>query len=81
MKHPELVELLHRRLQVIADHELRDRDPEAQLKALIEVSSAIERYHTAHGKEFDARLSHFLSQASFEKALRYLESGGEWSGH
>jgi hypothetical protein len=81
MSHPILVDLLQRRLAIIADHELRDRDPAAQLAALKEVSKQIQCYHAEHRSEFDARLEHFLSGCSFDKALRYLESEGEWRGH
>ena len=55
--------------------------PDAQLAALKEVSEEIQSYHAKHRGDFDARLEHFLSGCSFDKALRYLESEGEWRGH
>lgn len=77
MSHPELIELLRRRLRVIADHDLRERDPETQLRMLREVSEAIDAYGESHRGSFDARLRHFLDGCSFEKALQHLESGSQ----
>lgn len=81
MDYPDLVNLLRRRIAIIADHELRERDPEAQLNSLKQVSEAIDLWHSTHRESIDARLEHFLSGCSFEKALRYLESDGSWRGH
>lgn len=81
MNHPDLIKLLHHRLEVIADHEWRDRDPESQLTELKNVSEGIAKWHREHRSEVDARLKHFLTGCSFDKALRYLESEGNWRGH
>lgn len=81
MNHPDMIKLLRRRLEVIADHEWRDRDSDAQLAALQQVSEEIVKWHVEHRSEIDARLEHFLSGCSFDKALRYLESSGNWRGH
>ncbi|WP_200278946.1 hypothetical protein [Haloferula rosea] len=81
MNASQLAELLHRRLSIIGDHEWRDRDPDGQFAALKEVSEAIDRWHREHRHEIDARLDHFLTGASYEKALRYVESEGSWRGH
>ncbi len=75
MKHPELAKLLRRRLGVIADHAWRERDPAGQLAALQEVSESIDAWYRAHRRGLDSRLAHFLTGASFSKALAYLESG------
>lgn len=74
--HDELIDLLRRREAVIADHAWRDRDPAAHLEALRAVSEAISAWATAHRGQADARLRHFLDNASFAKALAWLESGG-----
>jgi len=71
MKH-ELAALLHRRLDVIADHAWRDRDPAAHLLALAEVSEAITAWTKAHRSELDPRLRHFLANASYSKALEFI---------
>lgn len=65
--------LLKRRLDVIADHQLRERDPAAQLDQLREVSEALAAEHARLRPLLPARLNHFLTQSSLSKALEYLE--------
>lgn len=88
MNHPELAAILEERLVIIADHGSRDRDPEAHLTKLMQVSEKITNWHEAHRGEIDGNLEHFLSGASFQKALEYLNTGTrapcgtqETSGH
>ncbi|MEM1084173.1 MAG: hypothetical protein AAGI48_08620 [Verrucomicrobiota bacterium] len=81
MLHPDLAELLQRRLDVIADHAFRDRDPDAHLEALKEISVAISDWHRAHRGGLPARLEHFLGGCSYDKALRFLESDGSSTEH
>lgn len=75
MNFPELAKLLEARISVIADHGFRDRDPEAHLEALKGVSEAIVAWHVTHRGEIDGNLDHFLTGASYQKALLYLETG------
>ncbi|MFD2257424.1 hypothetical protein ACFSSA_12135 [Luteolibacter algae] len=70
--HTELRQLLQKRLEVIADHGFRDRDPDAHLQALIKVSEEISAYTQAHLAEFDGKLRHYLANSSFQKALDHL---------
>jgi hypothetical protein len=70
----ELSRLLKQRLAVIADHALRDSDSVAHLAQLTTVSEAIDKAFQEHRKELPPRLCHFLAQASFQKALEYLEN-------
>lgn len=79
--HEDLAGLLRQRLQVIADHEFRDRDSAAHLDTLKSASEKIAAWHQRHRRAIPARLDHFLTNSSFEKALRFLESGGTWTGH
>ena len=79
--HPDLAALLCRRRDISSDHEFRDRDTLGHLQALKEVSEAISAWHLARKAEIPARLDHFLTNASFDKALVYLESEGTWTGH
>lgn len=72
--HPELIQLLRRRESVIADHAWRDRDAAGHLDALKHVSEEISAWAAEHGQAADARLRHFLANASFAKALAHLES-------
>jgi hypothetical protein len=39
---------------------------------LKEVSEAIQSYAEAHHREFDAKLRHYLTQSSYQKALEHL---------
>jgi len=66
--------LLQRRLDLIADHSFRDRDAAAHLLALQQVSEQLGAEHLHHRAELPPRLNHFLTQASFSKALEYLDS-------
>jgi hypothetical protein len=69
----ELRSLLERRLEVIADHAWRDRDPEGHLHALRDASEALTSWTREHRTEVDAQMRHFLANASFQKALAYLD--------
>ncbi|MCX6838432.1 MAG: hypothetical protein NTX35_11570 [Verrucomicrobia bacterium] len=66
--------LLRHRLDLIADHAFRDRDAAAHLEALKAVSEEISAEHQTHRAQLPPRLNHFLTQASFSKALEYLDS-------
>ncbi|WP_193211235.1 hypothetical protein [Luteolibacter marinus] len=81
MLHPDLATLLQQRKETIADHAFRDRDPAAHLEELKSVSESITAWHEARRGTLPARLEHFLTGCSFDKALRFLESDGTWSGH
>lgn len=72
--HPQLCELLRQRLDIIADHAFRDRDPAAHLEALKRVSEEITAYHEAHASTFDAKLRHYLGNSSYQKALDHLSA-------
>lgn len=66
--------LLATRLQIIADHAFRDRDPAAHLDELKRVSEAIDSFRELHFDQLDARLRHFLTNASYQKALDWISA-------
>lgn len=70
--HPELQTLLKNRLEIIADHNLRDSNPTAHLEALREVSEKINDYAEIHRSKFDPKMRHYLANHSYQKALDYL---------
>jgi len=70
----ELLEFLRRRLDIIADHAWRDRDPAGHLEALKEVSEKISAWTMAHRTSVDSQLRHYLGNSSFQKALAHLEA-------
>lgn len=72
-----LTALLHRRITIIADHPWRDRDAGGHLEALRAVSEEISAWALAHRTELDARLRHYLANASYQKALAHLEALSE----
>lgn len=68
-----LRELLQRRIAIISDTALRDRDPAEQLKQLQHASEAITQWHADHRGDIPAQLNHFLKQSSLSKALEYID--------
>jgi hypothetical protein len=73
----QLIELLQRRETIIADHSWRDREAAGHLQALKDVSGEISTWTEAHGAACDARLRHYLTNASFAKALAHLLAGSD----
>ncbi|GAA5119017.1 hypothetical protein JIN84_22320 [Luteolibacter yonseiensis] len=69
----ELTALLRRRVAIIADHAWRDRDAAGHLDAWKHVSEEISAWTLAHRTEVDARMRHYLANASYQKALAHLE--------
>lgn len=70
----ELIDLLRRRVAIIADHAWRDRDAAAHLEALKDVSEKISAWTKTHRTEVDTQLRHYLANSSFQKALAHLEA-------
>ena len=64
---------LRKRLGVVADHALRDRDPAAHLEALRSAHRELESQIAALPRGTDPHLLHFLANQSYEKALAFLE--------
>ena len=81
MSSPDFTELagaLRERLEVIADHAHRDRDQAGHLQRLIEVSKRLDALIAGiHGSELDPQFRHYLDRRSYDKALAWIESGGE----
>ena len=70
----QIADALRARLAVIANCELRERDPLDHLSQLREVSEKISRLTNALPPDADPRLRHYLKGCSFQKALDLLES-------
>ncbi len=71
-----LLRLLQRRRSVIADHGWRDRDAAGHLAELQAVSEALLAEHQRLRPGLPARLQHYLTQCSYDKAAAWIESGG-----
>jgi hypothetical protein len=69
----ELREALQERLGVIADHELRQRDPRAHLARLKAAASRLDAAIAQLPPDCDRELRHFLERQSYVKALAWLE--------
>lgn len=77
----ELEASLRERRRVIADHDWRDRDPEAHLAALRDVSEQIAALTERLGPVAPPRLRHFLDNCSYDKALAFLAEAPRPSGN
>jgi len=73
----ELMDLLERRLEAIGDSKLRDSDPDAHLQKLQHASEALMTFHERHRDNLSPRLSHFLENASYGKALDWAREQRE----
>lgn len=69
-----LCQALRRRLDIVADHALRDRDPAAHLAALREAASHLETLQNALPPGTDPQLRHYLERQSYHKAIDWLEN-------
>jgi hypothetical protein len=72
----ELYEALQERLSVIADHDLRARDPRAHLERLKAAASRLDAAIARVRPNCDLQLRHFLDRQSYVKALAWLEQAG-----
>lgn len=73
MDYAKLKKLLKNRLDIISDSDLRENEPEKQLKMLGEVSAKIDSWKEAHRETIDKRMLHFLDNYSLEKAYAFAD--------
>jgi hypothetical protein len=72
----ELRNALSERLRIVADHELRRRDPEAHLERLKSAAVQLDLAIARLPDQCDADLRHYLVRQSYVKALAWLEGRG-----
>jgi len=70
---PQLHKTLRERLEVVADHDLRDRDPAAHLEKLKAAAATLDALVAGLPADCDPMLRHFLERQSYPKALEWLE--------
>jgi hypothetical protein len=70
----ELTDALRQRLSVVADHELRFRDPQAHLTQLKAAAARLDAAIARLPPQCAPELRHYLSRQSYLKALAWLES-------
>ena len=68
----DLANALRERLQIIRDEESR-RQPDNHMARLEMVSNKIDALQKALPRSIDPRLTHYLQQRSYDKALEFLE--------
>ena len=69
----ELRDALRGRLGIVADHELRQRDPEAHLERLKSAAARLDQAIAGLPNQCDVDLRHYLARQSYVKALAWLE--------
>ena len=69
----ELRDALRERLGIVADHGLRQRDPEAHLERLKSAAARLDQAIARLPNQCDADLRHYLARQSYVKALAWLE--------
>lgn len=70
----ELETVLRNRLALVADHELRERDPQTQLQELRAASVRLGKLTEQLPAHCDPMLRHYLERQSYVKALDWLET-------
>ncbi|MEI6339284.1 MAG: hypothetical protein WCQ57_11985 [Verrucomicrobiota bacterium] len=68
-----LREAVRARLDVVADHALRDRDPAAHLVKLKQAAARLDALVGGLPADCDSMLRHYLERQSYTKALAWLE--------
>ena len=68
-----LKSLLELRISIISNTELRDSDPDEQLRQLQSVSEDITQW-ASETKGIPQQLNHFLKQSSLSKALEFIQA-------
>jgi hypothetical protein len=71
--YPTLAQTLRARLALIANHHLRDQDPDTHLAKLKEAGKQIDNLVQQLPRDADPMLVHYLQRQSFNKALEWLE--------
>jgi hypothetical protein len=69
----DLAQALRERLAIIHDEQSR-RNPDAHMARLRTISEKIDELQAALPQRIDPRLTHYLQQRSYEKALEFIES-------
>jgi hypothetical protein len=79
--HQKLHAAVKSRLDLVADHAYRDRDPAAHLAALKSAAAMLDAEMTDLSAEIDPTLRHYLERQSYIKALAWLDEAVAKSSH
>ena len=69
----ELHAAVKKRLDLVADHAFRDRDPAGHLAALKSAAAELDTLVNVLPADCDPNLRHYLERQSYLKALAWLE--------
>ncbi len=64
---------LRQRVDIVADHALRERDPAAHLDAIKAAASHLDAIVADLPPDIDPNLQHYLERQSYLKAIAWLE--------
>ncbi len=70
---PNLHAALRQRVDIVADHALRDRDPSAHLDAIKAAAAHLDGLVADLPPDTDPTLRHYLERQSYIKAIAWLE--------
>ncbi len=79
--HQKLHAALKTRLDLVADHSFRDRDPAAHLAALKSAAATLDDEMSHLPPDIDPMLRHYLERQSYTKALAWLGDAVASSSH
>lgn len=71
--HQKLRDAVKARLDLVADHAFRDRDPAAHLSALKSAAQRLDAEIAGLPSDADPTLRHYLERQSYTKALAWLD--------
>lgn len=71
--HKTLHAAVKARLDIVADHDFRDRDAAAHLEALKSAAATLDGLVAGLPPDTDPNLRHYLERQSYTKALAWLE--------
>jgi hypothetical protein len=72
--HQKLLTAVKGRLDLVADHDFRDRDPAAHLAALKDAAARLDAEVSTLPANVDPILRHYLERQSYTKALDWLQA-------
>jgi len=79
--HKNLLTAVQARLDIVADHAFRDRDPQAHLTALKAAAATLDAEVVNLPPSADPMLRHYLERQSYTKALDWLRSAVSGASH
>ena len=79
--HKNLLTAVQARLDIVADHAFRDRDPQAHLAALKTAAATLDAAVANLPPSADPMLRHYLERQSYTKAADWLRAAVSGASH